>query len=99
MNGILIEFSNICKHEEILTKNECINYFNNDCINFIKNHDDILFVLNCEYEAPIKECTLNYYNKYWGNSEFNDLLKKYNLRYEWYNESISFIYKDYDFVN
>jgi len=42
------------------------------------------------------ECVLNYYNMYWGNSEFNELLKKYKLRYAWYDTCVLFIYNDDD---
>ena len=97
MNSIIEEFKNICKYEEVITHDK-VKYLNDEYIDYIKSHSDILFSINCEYDAPIEQCTLNYYNNYWGNKQFNELLEKYNLRYEWYDVCVAFIYKDEDDV-
>ena len=94
-NRIITEFNNIFKHEKIVTKDEYI-YLSNEIINCINRHDDILLIINSEYDAPKNECVINYYNQYWGSAAFNNILEKYKLRYEYYNEYLVFIYKDYD---
>ena len=58
------------------TINNKDDYYKYTCLKHIKNNE-ILFIINCEYDAPKNECILNYYNQYWGNNEFNELLKKY----------------------
>ena len=95
MNNIIIEFKKILKHEEIITE-EKYKYLSNEIINFIKNNNNIILVINSEYDAIKEECVINYYNQYWGNKEFNELLTKYNARYEWYDTTTLFIYKDDD---
>ena len=94
-NRIITEFNNIFKHEKIVTKDEYI-YLSNVIINYINRHDDILLIINSEYDAPKSDCVINYYNQYWGSAAFNNILEKYKLRYEYYNEYLVFIYKDYD---
>ena len=94
-NNIITEFKNIFKYENIITDAN-IKYLNMEYRNYIKKHDDILFIINCEYDAPKEECVINYYNQYWGNKAFNDILEKYKLKYEWYDTCIVFIYKDND---
>ena len=94
-NRIITEFNNIFKHEKIVTKDEYI-YLSNAIINYINRHDDILLIINSEYDAPKSDCVINYYNQYWGSAAFNNILEKYKLRYEYYNEYLVFIYKDYD---
>ena len=96
MNNIIIEFESIFKHEKIITKEECYKYTTNECLNYIKAHNEILFILICEYEAPKNECVINYYNNFWGNKEFNELLKRFNLCFEWYDTYILIIYYDFD---
>ena len=93
MNNIIIEFKKILKHEEIINE---YKYLSNEIINYIKNNKNIILVINSEYDAPKNECVINYYNQYWGNKEFNELLTKYNARYEWYDTTTLFIYKDDD---
>ena len=95
MNNIIIEFNNIFNHEEIITKDK-YKYLSNEIINYIKNNKNIILVINSEYDAPKNECVIQYYNQYWGNKEFNELLIKYKLRYEWYDTTTLFIYKDYN---
>lgn len=97
-NNIITEFNKIFKHETFLTNDKYI-YLNNEIINYIENHKDILLIINCEYDAPKNECVINYYNQYWGNTAFNNILEKYKLRYEFYNEYLVFIYKDNDYDN
>lgn len=99
MNNIIIEFSNILKHEKIVTNNEYKYYLSNEILNFISKRNDILLIINAEYDAPTAECVINYYNKYWGNNQFNELLTKYNARYEWYDTTTLFIYKNNDDVD
>lgn len=94
-NSIITEFNNIFKHEQILTRDE-YKFLGNEIINYINTHDDILLIINCEYDAPKNECVINYYNQYWGSDAFNNILEKYKLRYEYYNEYLVFIYKDYE---
>jgi len=95
MNNIIIEFSNILKHEKIIKEEDKYKYLSNEIFNYIKNNNNIILVINSEYDAPKNECVINYYNQYWGNKEFNELLKKYKLRYEWYDMTTLFIYNDY----
>lgn len=92
-NNIITEFNNILKHEEIIREDK-YKYLSNDIINYINNHNDILLIINAEYDAPKEDCIINYYNMYWGNNQFNELLKKYNARYEWYDTTTLFIYKN-----
>ena len=94
MNDIILEFNKIFKHEKIITKEEYYKYTSNECLNYIKNHYEILFIINCEYDAKKEECRINYYNMYWGNTQFNELLEKYKLCFEWYDTCNLFIYKD-----
>jgi hypothetical protein len=96
MNEIILEFNKIFKHEKVIEKNEYYKYTSNECLNYIKKSNKILFIVNCEYDAPKNECVINYYNQYWGNTQFNELLEKYKLRYEWYDMTTLFIYKDDD---
>ena len=93
-NRIITEFNNIFKHEKIVTKDEYI-YLTNEIIKYINNNNNILLIINCEYDAPKSDCVINYYNQYWGSAAFNNILEKYKLRYEYYNEYLVFIYKDY----
>ncbi len=97
-NNIIIEFNNILRHEKIISKNE-YKYLSNEIINYISKRNDILLIINAEYDAPTAECVINYYNKYWGNNQFNELLTKYNARYEWYDMTTLFIYKNNDDYN
>ena len=96
MNNIITEFNNILRHEKIITKNEYKFYLSNEILNFISKRNDILLIINAEYDAPTAECVINYYNKYWGNKEFNELLEKKRLRYEWYDMTTLFIYNNND---
>ena len=96
MNNIIIEFNNILRHEKIIHKNEYKFYLSNEILNFISKRNDILLIINAEYDAPTAECVINYYNKYWGNKEFNEILEKKGLRYEWYDTTTLFIYKNND---
>jgi hypothetical protein len=95
MNNIIIEFSNILKHEEIISKDK-YKFLSNEILNFISKRNDILLIINAEYDAPTCECVINYYNQYWGNTDFNNLLEKFKLRYEWYDTCTIFIYNDND---
>ena len=95
MNNIIIEFNNILRHEKIISKNE-YKYLSNEIINYINNNNNIILVINSEYDAKKEECVINYYNQYWGNKEFNELLKRFKLRYEWYDMTTIFIYNDYN---
>ncbi len=90
---LVTEFKNIFKYEEVITDDK-LKYLNNEYVDYINRNKDILFSINCEYDAPVEQCVLNYYNKYWGNKAFNDILEKYKLRYEWYDTCVVFIYKD-----
>ena len=96
MNNIIIEFSNILKHEKIIKEEEKYKYLSNEIINYIKNNKNIILIINSEYDAPKNECVIQYYNQYWGNKEFNELLEKRALRYEWYDTTTLFIYNDYN---
>ena len=96
MDEIILEFNKIFKHEKVITEEKYYLYTSNECYNYIKNSNKILFIVNCEYDAPKNECVINYYNQYWGNTQFNELLEKYKLRYEWYDMTTLFIYKDDD---
>ena len=97
MNNIIEEFKNIFKYETII-KVDDMKYLNNEYINYVQKHKDILFIINCEYEASPEESVLNYYTQYWGNKQFNELLNKYNLRYDYYDQCVAFIYNDYDYA-
>lgn len=46
----------------------------------------------CENDKEVEECHINYISKYWGSKRFNEWLVKYNLRYEWYDGCIVYIY-------
>ena len=97
MNEIILKFNQIFKHEKAITKDEYYKYTSNECYNYIKNSNKILFIINAEYEAPKNECVINYYNQYWGNNEFNELLERYKLYYEWYDTYTALIcYNDDD---
>ena len=63
---IIIEFNDILRHEKIMTKNESKFCLSNEILNFISKRNDILLIINAEYDAPACECTINYYNMYWG---------------------------------
>ena len=91
-NRIITEFNNIFKHEKIVTKDEYI-YLTNEIIKYINNNNNILLIIICEYDATKHECTINYYNQYWGINDFNNILEKYKLRYEWCNEYLVLIIK------
>jgi hypothetical protein len=96
MNNIIEEFKNIFKYETII-KIDDMKYLNDEYVEHVKQHTDILFIINVEYDAPSDECCLNYYNCFWGSKQFNNLLEKHKLRYEYYDQCIAFIYKDYDY--
>jgi len=96
MNEIILKFNQIFKHEKAITKDEYYKYTSNECYNYIKNSNKILFIINAEYDAPKNECVINYYNQYWENNEFNELLEQYKLKYEWFDTCILFIYHDDD---
>jgi hypothetical protein len=96
MTNIISEFNKIFKHEKAITKDEYYKYTSIECFNYIKRSNKILFIINCEYDMPKEQCVLNYYNKYWGNNQFNELLEKNKLRFEWYDTCIAFIYNDDD---
>ena len=96
MDEIISEFNKILKHEKVITEEKYYLYTSNECLNYIKKSFKILFIINAEYEAPKNECVINYYNQYWGNTQFNELLEKYKLCYEWYDTYTAFIYNDDD---
>jgi hypothetical protein len=96
MDEIILEFNKIFKHEKAITKEEYYLYTSIECYNYIKKSNKILFIINAEYEAPKNECVIDYYNQYWGNTQFNELLEKYKLCYEWYDTYTAFIYNDDD---
>ena len=96
MDEIIFEFNKILKHEKVITEEKYYLYTSNEGLNYIKKRFRILFIINAEYEAPKKECVINYYNCYWGNNEFNELLEKFKLRYEWYDTYTALIYNDDD---
>ena len=91
MNNIIEEFKNICKHEFFYKTNEIDK---NEYSDYIDKHNDILFVINCEYDEAPERCTLNYYSQYWGNKAFNELLDKHKLMYEWYDCCVAFVSND-----
>ncbi len=68
---------------------------NDDYAEYVKQNTDILFIINVEYEAPSDECCLNYYYYYWGIKQFNKLLEINKSRYEFYDQCIVLVYKDY----
>jgi hypothetical protein len=74
-----------------------MKYLNDEYVDHVQQYTDILFIINVEYDAPSNECCLNYYNCFWGNKPFNKLLEKHTLRYEYYDQCIVFVYKDYDY--
>ena len=96
MDDIIFEFNKILKHEKIITEEKYYLYTSNECLNYIKKSNKILFIINAEYEAPKNECVINYYNQYWGNNDINELLEQYKLKYEWFDTCILFIYHDDD---
>ena len=57
-NSIITEFNNIFKHEQILTRDK-YKFLGNEIINYINRHDDILLIINCEYDAPKIDCVIN----------------------------------------
>ncbi len=91
MHNIIEDFKKICKHETVYTNDEILK---DEYIDYIKKNDDILFVINCEYDKAPEHCTLNYYSQYWGNKQFNELLQKHKLMYQWYDCCVAFIYND-----
>ncbi len=52
------------------------------------------FLISCEYDEAPEHCTLSYYNQYGGNKQFNELLKRHKLIYQWYDCGVAFIYND-----
>ncbi len=88
MNEIILEFNKIFKYEKAITKDECYKYTSDECCNYIEKSNKVLFIINAEYEAPEEESTINYYNQYWGKKQFNELLEKYKLKYEWFDTCI-----------
>ena len=102
MNNIIEEFKNICKHETIYKTNEIHNnelqcsdlVLGREYREYIDKHNDILFVINCEYDEAPERCTLNYYSQHWGNKAFNELLDKHKLMYEWYDCCVAFVSND-----
>ena len=87
MDNIILDFKNIFKHETII-KIDDMKYLNNEYVEYVKKHNDILFIINVEYDEPPEQCC------YWGNKQFNELLEHYKLRYEYYDNCVAFIYKD-----
>jgi hypothetical protein len=95
---IIKEFKNIFKFEKIYTRDN-MHKLNNVYADYIERNDDVLFAVNCEYDDTPDNSVLNYYNKYWGDEQFNELLIKKNLNYQWYDECVAFIIKDDDNTN
>ena len=58
--------------------------------------DDLVCIICCEYYADPKECVLHYDNKYFGSSKFNNIINKYGLHWEWYNNCLAYVWKDHD---
>jgi hypothetical protein len=57
-------------------------------------HRETLLIINSHGdEEQEQEPTIHYNNQYWGNKEFNELLEKYKLCFEWYDKNIGFIYE------
>ncbi len=96
MNEIILEFNKIFKYEKAITKDEYCKYTSNESCNYIEKSNKVSFIINAEQEAPEEESTINFYNQYWGHKQFNELLEKYNLKYEWLDTCILFIYHDDD---
>ena len=86
-----------------ITKDEALNRsyslsqsYNNTIYNMIEEDENILYVLiyNDEDGFNDKEpLHIDYNDCYWGTEEFNNLLDRYNLTYEWAGEYIIFIEK------
>jgi hypothetical protein len=63
---------------------------------FVKCGRGALCVINCEDRKD--KYDLDYNEMYWGSSEYNALLKKYELGMEWYDESVAYVFYDKDYT-
>lgn len=100
INDCINELKIIFKYETINFKEDYINnwgWCEDDFYN--KFYKCCLFVINCEYMPKHEELTENinihYDLNYNGSIIFNQILEKYNLNFEWVdNSGISIFYKD-----
>ena len=94
MDEIILDFNKIFKNEEIIKKDK-YKTFGKELTNYLNEHDEVLLIINSHGdEEQEQEPTIHYNNQYWGNKEFNELLEKYKLCFEWYDKNIGFIYKN-----
>lgn len=88
INDCINELTQLFNYETIDKKEDYINNwgwceesFNN------KFGSKCLFVINCEFIPRNEDDIINihYDLNYWGSNEFNKILKKYGLNFEWFD--------------
>ena len=99
-NNLKIELNELFKNQ-----NNTLDFkdtiYNDDAFNPFEEHGDIerneLVYINSEFEPSTNEqvnnLVLHYYLKPSGSEAFNELLKKYNVVYNWGDVCYGFIYE------
>ena len=88
INECINELKEIFIYENIYLKEDYINnwrWSENSFYNKFGNNS--LFVISCEFIPRHEEDIINihYDLNYWGSNKFNQILEKYNLKFDWVN--------------
>ena len=89
INDCINELNEIFNYETINKKEDYIKNFGWSDNSFIDSFNNALFVINCEFipkhEEDIININIHYDLNYWGSNKFNQILEKYNLKFDWVN--------------
>lgn len=80
------ELKQLFKYESILTKDNFINNYKWEEEEFNnKFGENTLFIINCEFMPRNENDIINihYDLNYYGSNEFNEIINKNNLKFDW----------------
>lgn len=85
------DLDNLFKYERVyLRDSDCFNNIMGD------EQNDYICVVVCQFcisDEEIENVNLHYGYNYWGSNEFQEILEKYGLMFEWYDSCIGVVFK------
>ena len=89
INDCINELNEIFNYETNNKKEDYIKNWGWSDNSFNDRFNNALFVINCEFipkhEEDIININIHYDLNYWGSNKFNQILEKYNLKFDWVN--------------